>query len=77
METWVDKVKISAPRRRRERILLLSLEQDITEEQVMESIRMTLRENEIDEEKEIDVVRKFNTRAGKTNCWDLLCLSFG
>lgn len=67
MQVLADKVKISVPRRRRKRVLLLSLETDMAEGVVLDSIRAVLEENGIQELKEIEVIRKYNTRAGKIN----------
>lgn len=67
IKTWADRVKITTPRRRRCRVLLLSVNNEASEEEVFRSVRGVLLESGIDEDREIEVIRKINTRAGATN----------
>lgn len=90
METWADRVRVTAPKRRRNRMLLLSVEPDVEEEEVLKSLRGALQEGGIEVDSEVEIVKKFNTKAGKTNwiidvdndCFDYLierrriCVSF-
>lgn len=90
METWADRVKVTTSKRRRNRILLLSVEPDVEEEDVVKSMRGALREGGMEDDIEVEIIRKFNTRAGKINwiidvdndCFDYLierrriCINF-
>lgn len=62
-----DKVRISSPRRRRSRILLLSLDKDIDQDRILRSVRGLLVDAGLDGDRELEVVRKVNTRAGQVN----------
>lgn len=67
IEPLGDKVKISAPQRRRSRLLLLSLDQEIDESMVLDSVKEALVCEGLDQDRDIDVVRKIGTRMGKVN----------
>lgn len=67
LEPWGERVKIVTPRRRRQRVLLLSLERDTSEDSVLDSIRSVLQDSGLDDDKELEVVRKIPTRAGRVN----------
>lgn len=67
MNNWGDRVKITQANRRRCRVLLLSLEQDITKEDVFKSVNGVLQEADIKTQGEIELVKKYATRTGKMN----------
>lgn len=67
MEALGEKVKITAPQRRRSRLLLLSVDPDIDEAMVLDSVKEVMVSEGIDRDREVDVVRKINTRFGKVN----------
>lgn len=67
MQPLRTKVKISAPQRRRSRILLLSLDKDIQEKMVIDSLREVIVDEGLEQRREIDIVRKIDTRMGKVN----------
>lgn len=66
IESLATRAKISAPRRRRYRVLLLSLDNDLEDDKVTGVLGEVLKDEGV-QVRDMDVVRKTPTRQGKTN----------
>lgn len=68
-----DRIKVTVPRRRRERILITSVDPEVSEDLVRKSLSKLVNEASRDEpgdlqkDLDIDIIRRITTKAGKTN----------
>lgn len=67
MNTWADRVRVSQPRRRRCRLLVLSTSEDVVDRDVARSVRSILVDGGLAGDRDVEVIRRFNTRQEKFN----------
>lgn len=67
VETIKDKIKVTVPKRRRQRLLILSVDSDVEDDDIKRSVVQSLSSEGVDVRECMDIVRHYPTKSGKEN----------
>lgn len=66
-ERTKDKIKVTVPKRRRQRLLVLSVDAEVAEDEIRTSLAGVLADGGLPASSDVEVVRHYPTRQGKEN----------